>query len=132
MQLLEAEPELSNSELARRAGVSRQTMWQTVKGLEDAGMTTRPKSKYARPTMLSGEGRRHLDTARQMIAAADAVVTIHLTQREAMRLKHLLTLLTSCTDQANNDDDSQPPMEDSSRKTLKANIFPSISGSEGE
>lgn len=97
LQLLEAEPGLSNSELARRAGVSRQTMWEIVQALDDAGMATRPRSTYARPAALSRKGKRYLRGARRTIATAERVATITLTAREVRYLKYLLAQITSAT-----------------------------------
>lgn len=103
MRLLAATPGLSNSELARRAGVSRQSMWETVQSLEDTGLATRPRSNYARPAALSRRGRRYLRQAQREIATAEKAATANLTAQERTQLTSLLMQLSStrCTTNSN-------------------------------
>ncbi|WP_100469243.1 MarR family winged helix-turn-helix transcriptional regulator [Mycobacteroides abscessus] len=90
LMLLDAQPGLSSSALAREAAVSCQTIDQTVQGLEDSGMVNGRTSKLVRPTALSLKGRRYLRQAQRKIVAAERAATVNLTARERKKLKHML------------------------------------------
>jgi DNA-binding MarR family transcriptional regulator len=99
LELLSQRPGLSNSELARGAFVSRQSMNVLVQALESDGFVTRPAAApvgKALPTQLTPLGRRNLAKATvavrtvedQMLAGLDAG-----SRTEARRI--LASLITS-------------------------------------
>jgi DNA-binding MarR family transcriptional regulator len=99
LELLSQRPGLSNSELARGAFVSRQSMNVLVQALERDGFVTRPAAApvgKALPTQLTPLGRRNLAKATvavrtvedQMLAGLDAG-----SRTEARRI--LASLITS-------------------------------------
>ena len=96
LELLAQRPGLSNSELARGAFVTRQSMNVLLQALERDGLVVRPARApvgRALPTELTAAGRRQLKTAsaavrrveQQMLASLDA------SQQDQMR-----RLLSSC------------------------------------
>jgi DNA-binding MarR family transcriptional regulator len=82
MELLSRTPGISNSDLARGAFVTRQTMNTLLRGLQDRGLVVRAAhapSGRARPATLSGEGARLLAGAAQRVNAIDARMVAGLT-----------------------------------------------------
>jgi DNA-binding MarR family transcriptional regulator len=78
LELLEAQPGLSNAELARGAFVTRQSMNVVLRGLAEGGLVRRAEvSEHGRalPTHLTDEGRRRLDAARDVVYALDRQMT---------------------------------------------------------
>jgi DNA-binding MarR family transcriptional regulator len=74
LELLDAQPGLSNAELARGAFVTRQSMNVVLRGLAEAGLVRRAEvSDHGRalPTHLTDEGRRRLEGARGVVFALD-------------------------------------------------------------
>ncbi len=64
LKLLGQSPGQSNAELARGALVTRQSMNQVLRGLQDSGRLTRPATAAcgrALPTRLTPEGQRTAD-----------------------------------------------------------------------
>lgn len=98
MQLLETEPGLTLTELARRAEVSRQSMWEIVQTLENAGLTTRLDSGRARSAVLNNTGKRYLNQARREIAETENLMLANITVSERKTLKSLLAKLVSPED----------------------------------
>ncbi|MGW7086811.1 MarR family winged helix-turn-helix transcriptional regulator [Streptomyces sp. NPDC054871] len=75
LEVLAARPGLSNAELARATFVTRQSMNVVLRGLQDAGLLTRPvtvESGRARPASLTGEGRDRLTAAQGAVYAIEA------------------------------------------------------------
>lgn len=78
LELLEAQPGLSNAELARGAFVTRQSMNVVLRGLAEGGLVVRAEvSEHGRalPTHLTEEGRRRLEAAREVVYALDRQMT---------------------------------------------------------
>lgn len=77
LELLEQRPGLSNSDLARGAFVSRQSMHVVLQGLQRDGLVTRPDAApvgRSLPTELTALGRARL---------AEATVAVRAVEREA-------------------------------------------------
>ncbi|MDA0564796.1 MarR family transcriptional regulator [Streptomonospora sp. S1-112] len=75
LELLDERPGLSNAELARAAFVTRQSMNVVLRGLQDAGLITRPTTSdhgRALPAHLTPEGRDRLDGARRAVYAVES------------------------------------------------------------
>ncbi|ORB56334.1 hypothetical protein BST43_14515 [Mycobacteroides saopaulense] len=97
LQILCAAPGLSNSELARRAHVSRQAMCDVLQQLQDDGLVDRPTAAEqgrTLPASLTGEGLQRLELARRQVTVAERRVTAGLTREERERLKSLLAQLS--------------------------------------
>lgn len=74
LELLGRQPGLSNSDLARGAFVTRQSMNQVLRGLQDRGLVTRPAvaaQGRALPTRLTPAGRRQLRAATEVVNAVE-------------------------------------------------------------
>ncbi|MFD5744131.1 MarR family winged helix-turn-helix transcriptional regulator [Streptomyces massasporeus] len=85
LELLAQRPGLSNSELARGAFVTRQTMNVLLQALERDGYVTRPAQApvgKALPTRLTPRGRRSLDTASAAVRSVEARMLTGLTETE--------------------------------------------------
>lgn len=95
LELLGQRPGLSNSDLARGAFVTRQTMNQILRGLQDRGLVTRPATALqgrSLPTELSDPGRRALTEASAEVAAVERRMLQPLDAATRHQLKHTLTL----------------------------------------
>ncbi|MEU0533994.1 MarR family winged helix-turn-helix transcriptional regulator [Amycolatopsis tolypomycina] len=92
LELLAQRPGLSNSELARGAFVTRQSMNVLLQALERDGYVTRPAAPpvgKALPTRLTPLGRRSLEQATAAVRAVEVRMLSGLTgaeQAEAFRL----------------------------------------------
>ncbi|MBP2407022.1 homoprotocatechuate degradation operon regulator, HpaR [Streptomyces netropsis] len=78
LELLDQRPGLSNAELARGTFVTRQSMNVVLRGLQDAGLITRPATTdrgRALPAHLTDEGRLRLAAARSAVYAIDQRMT---------------------------------------------------------
>ncbi|MFD9936953.1 MarR family winged helix-turn-helix transcriptional regulator [Streptomyces massasporeus] len=85
LELLAQRPGLSNSELARGAFVTRQTMNVLLQALERDGYVTRPAQApvgKALPTRLTPRGRRSLDKASAAVRSVEARMLTGLTETE--------------------------------------------------
>lgn len=85
LELLAQRPGLSNSELARGAFVTRQTMNVLLQALERDGYVTRPAQApvgKALPTRLTPRGRRSLDKASAAVRSVEARMLAGLTETE--------------------------------------------------
>jgi DNA-binding MarR family transcriptional regulator len=74
LELLAQRPGLSNSELARGAFVTRQSMNVLLQSLERDGLVTRPAEApvgKALPTRLTPRGRRSLETASAAVRSVE-------------------------------------------------------------
>lgn len=74
LEVLALRPGLSNAELARAIFVTRQSVNVVLRGLQDAGLVTRPDAVNhgrARPIHLTDEGRRRLRVAQTHVYAIE-------------------------------------------------------------
>ncbi|MGI8701229.1 MAG: MarR family winged helix-turn-helix transcriptional regulator [Nocardioidaceae bacterium] len=98
LELLGQRPGLSNAELARGAFVSRQSMNQVLRGLQQRGLLTRPSTApqgRALPTELTPKGRRALRAASTAVAQVQQRMLTPLSTAEQQKLgRHL----AACTD----------------------------------
>ncbi|GAA5024382.1 MarR family transcriptional regulator [Terrabacter aeriphilus] len=92
LELLAQRPGLSNSELARGAFVTRQSMNVLLQALERDGYVTRPTSApvgRALPTRLTPRGRRSLEAATAAVRSVEVRMLSGLTdieQADALRI----------------------------------------------
>ena len=92
---LAANPDLSISDLARRSGVTAQSMHATVHGLQERGALrarSEGRGRAARLVVTSG-GRTLLQDARAAIARLDATLLERLGTEGAHRLQESLRVL---------------------------------------
>src|SRR6476469_947843 len=85
LELLSQRPGLSNSELARGAFVTRQTMNVLLQALERDGYVTRPAEApvgKVLPTRLTPRGRRSLEKASAAVRSVEARMLADLTETE--------------------------------------------------
>ncbi|PYC88521.1 MarR family transcriptional regulator [Streptomyces tateyamensis] len=85
LELLAQRPGLSNSELARGAFVTRQTMNVLLQALERDGYVTRPAEApvgKVLPTRLTASGRRSLQKASAAVRSVEARMLADLTATE--------------------------------------------------
>lgn len=85
LELLAQRPGLSNSELARGAFVTRQTMNVLLQALERDGYVTRPAEApvgKALPTRLTPRGRRSLEKASTAVRSVEVRMLAGLTEAE--------------------------------------------------
>lgn len=102
LELLAQRPGLSNSELARGAFVTRQTMNVLLQALERDGYVTRPAAApvgKALPTRLTPSGRQSLEKATAAVRSVEVRMLAGMTESErsaAFRaLKSMILSLTS-------------------------------------
>jgi DNA-binding MarR family transcriptional regulator len=94
LELLAQRPGLSNSELARGAFVTRQSMNVLLQALERDGYVTRPAAApvgKVLPARLTPRGRRSLATATAAVRSVEVRMLAGLTQTEqsdAFRILH--------------------------------------------
>ncbi|MBZ5740268.1 MarR family winged helix-turn-helix transcriptional regulator [Nocardioides mangrovi] len=92
LELLAQRPGLSNSELARGAFVTRQSMNVLLQALERDGYVTRPAAPpvgKALPTRLTARGRRSLEKATAAVRSVESRMLEGLSagdQQEAFRM----------------------------------------------
>jgi len=94
LELLAQRPGLSNSELARGAFVTRQSMNVLLQSLEQAGLVSRPEaapSGRALPTELTPAGRRQVATASAAVRAVEDRMTTDMTPEQQTQLRALLS-----------------------------------------
>ena len=85
LELLAQRPGLSNSELARGAFVTRQSMNALLHTLEQEGLVTRPAEApvgRALPTRLTTQGRRSLEKATAAVRSVEVRMLAGLTEAE--------------------------------------------------
>ena len=97
LELLAQRPGLSNSELARGAFVTRQSMNVLLQALERGGYVTRPAEApvgKVLPTRLTPRGRRGLEKATVAVRAVEVRMLSGMTntdQSEAFRILQTMT-----------------------------------------
>ncbi|MGP3964975.1 MarR family winged helix-turn-helix transcriptional regulator [Nonomuraea sp. 3N208] len=90
LELLGQHPGLSNSELARRAFVTRQSMNVVLRRLQERGLLTRPAHAAhgrALPTELTGAGQSTLHEASVAVRAVERQIFAPLSQERQRRLR---------------------------------------------
>ncbi|MGI3783636.1 MAG: MarR family winged helix-turn-helix transcriptional regulator [Janthinobacterium lividum] len=93
LELLAQRPGLSNSELARGAFVTRQSMNVLVQVLEREGDVTRPaEAPVGRvlPTRLTPRGRRSLEQATRAVRSVEVRMLADLTEEEQSSASRIL------------------------------------------
>jgi DNA-binding MarR family transcriptional regulator len=98
LELLAHRPGLSNSELARGAFVTRQSMNVLMQALEADGIVTRPEQPVAGrtlPTALTDLGRRQLAQASAAVKGVEDKMSSDLSAEEQNQLRNLLARCVS-------------------------------------
>ncbi|QKW33020.1 MarR family transcriptional regulator [Actinomadura sp. NAK00032] len=93
LELLGQTPGLSNSELARRAFVTRQSMNLVLRRLQERGLLTRPEQAphgRALPTELSRDGQAILHEASVAVRAVEKQLFSPLSREQQLRLREAL------------------------------------------
>ncbi len=93
LELLAQRPGLSNSELARGAFVTRQSMNVLLQALERDGYVTRPTEApvgKVLPAELTARGRRSLDRASAAVRAVEIKMLAGLTEAEQAGVSTIL------------------------------------------
>jgi len=102
LELLSQRPGLSNSELARGAFVTRQSMNVLLQALENEGYVTRPAEApvgKVLPTRLTPRGRRSLEKATVAVRAVEVRMVAGLTEAEqSSALRILRSMVQSLRD----------------------------------
>ncbi|MDN5807012.1 MAG: MarR family transcriptional regulator [Brevibacterium sp.] len=101
LELLRREPGASNSELARGAFVTRQTMSTLLRGLQDRGFVTRPakaSTGRALPTTLTPDGEDALDQAMLRVEPISALMVSSLDETQKNNLGESLDLCIQALD----------------------------------
>jgi DNA-binding MarR family transcriptional regulator len=94
LELLAQRPGLSNSELARGAFVTRQSMNVLLQALEHQGLVARPArapAGRALPTELTARGRRQLKVASAAVRRVEQAMLANLDASEQDQMRRLLT-----------------------------------------
>ena len=102
LELLAQRPGLSNSELARGAFVTRQSMNVLLHALQRQGLITRPAQApagRALPTELTARGRRQLKVASAAVRRVEQHMLANLDTRDQDQMRHLLTTCTTALTQ---------------------------------
>lgn len=104
LELLSQRPGLSNSELARGAFVTRQSMNVLLQALERDGFVTRPSEApvgKALPARLTERGRESLATATAAVRSVEVRMLSGMTQEEqAGALKILRSMIRSLREES--------------------------------
>ncbi|MCI4656737.1 MarR family transcriptional regulator [Cryobacterium algoricola] len=98
LELLGHEPEQSNAGLARGAFVTRQSMNEVLRGLQDRGLVARPdvaERGRARPTHLTPAGQAALENASAAVARVEKRMLSPLSTTEHTEL---IARLIACRD----------------------------------
>ncbi|MEU6995589.1 MarR family transcriptional regulator [Streptomyces sp. NPDC046465] len=91
LELLALHPGMSNADLARATFVTRQSGNVVLRGLQEAGLITRPATAdhgRARPAHLTGEGRARLAAVQSAVYAVEELMV------EAVPPQRMAALLT--------------------------------------
>lgn len=97
LELLAQRPGLSNSELARAAFVTRQSMNVLLQALEREGYVTRPAEApvgKVLPTRLTPRGRRSLEKATAAVRSVEIRMVAGLTETEQSDAFRILQRMT--------------------------------------
>jgi DNA-binding MarR family transcriptional regulator len=91
LELLGQQPGISNSELARGAFVTRQSMNLVLRGLHDRGLVARPEQAprgRVLPTQLTSSGQEKLHAASAAVRAIERQMFSPLSAEERCRLRN--------------------------------------------
>jgi DNA-binding MarR family transcriptional regulator len=98
LSVFESRPELSTSDLARVAQVTRQTMHAAVLSLEAAGLVERrARNRRVVLVRLTKRGRRHLDAATRRVRAVEAAALEGLSRQEEQTIRGWLASVAAMT-----------------------------------
>ncbi|MGW0423037.1 MarR family winged helix-turn-helix transcriptional regulator [Streptomyces sp. NPDC003015] len=106
LELLAQRPGLSNSELARGAFVTRQSMNVLLQALEREGYVTRPEEApvgKVLPTRLTPRGRRVLEKASVAVRSVEIRMLAGLTEAEQSGASRILQSMIRSLRDANDD-----------------------------
>lgn len=106
LELLAQRPGLSNSELARGAFVTRQSMNVLLQTLEREGYVTRPEQApvgKVLPTRLTPRGRRSLEKATAAVRSVEVRMLAGLTDAEQARAFKVLQSMIRALREADDD-----------------------------
>jgi DNA-binding MarR family transcriptional regulator len=95
LSALEEQPDASNADLSRACFVTPQTMIETLKDLEAAGLVTRrahPQNRRVIMTSLTPSGQVKLATAHTVVDGVEARMVIGVTAADCERLSELLEI----------------------------------------
>jgi DNA-binding MarR family transcriptional regulator len=112
LELLGQHPGLSNSELARRAFVTRQSMNFVVHRLQERGLLTRPdQAPHGRvlPTELTQDGQTMLRRASVTVRAVEKQLFSPLSREQQRRLREDLTACVTASTNRPSADRTTPP-----------------------
>ncbi|PNW09737.1 MarR family transcriptional regulator [Microbacterium testaceum] len=102
LELLAQRPGLSNSDLARGAFVTRQSMNVLLQSLERDGIVERPAAPpvgKALPTRLTAKGRRSLEAASAAVRSVEKRMLSRMTDAEQAAALHALrSMVTALRD----------------------------------
>lgn len=89
------QPDLSYSDLARRSGVTSQSMHATVRQLEELGAVRRTLAGQGHRARLevTDRGQQLLDAARQAASALDAQLTANVPEADCETFLRVLTTM---------------------------------------
>ena len=122
LELLAQRPGLSNSELARGAFVTRQSMNVLLHALEREGFVVRPAPAAvgrALPTQLTARGRRQLKVASAAVRRVEQDMLAKLNGSEQDQMRHLITACIAALTEAR---DSSGPIAGSGRAAGRADL----------
>ncbi|NUT48061.1 MAG: MarR family transcriptional regulator [Saccharothrix sp.] len=109
LELLAQRPGLSNSELARGAFVTRQSMNVLLQALEREGYVTRPAEApvgKVLPTRLTPRGRRSLEKASAAVRSVEVRMLAGLTRSERSDASRILRSMVHSLRDGDGDDDA--------------------------
>ena len=112
LELLAQRPGLSNSELARGAFVTRQSMNVLLQALERQGLVARPAQApvgRALPTELTARGRRQLKMASAAVRRVEQDMLANLDASEQDQMRRLLTACIASLTEPPASGDVTPP-----------------------
>ena len=112
LELLAQRPGLSNSQLARGAFVTRQSMNVLLQALEHQGLVVRPErapAGRALPAELTARGRRQLTVASAAVRRVEQDMLANLDASEQDQMRHLLTACIAALTRTARTGDVTPP-----------------------
>lgn len=87
--------EMRPAELARRIGISRQSMQTLLDGLDEAGLVAQradPDDRRAKLASLTGDGRRFVGDAQRLLRGLERSLARRIGQAEVEALRRVLSL----------------------------------------
>jgi DNA-binding MarR family transcriptional regulator len=108
LKTLAPEPGLSGAQLARRTGVTAQSMNGLLRGMETGGLLVREKHPENRRTdcwFITPIGLKQLEQANEVVDGVMARIRASITKADAARL---VALLEQCSAALQNDGEERP------------------------